>query len=390
VLKWLDDLISANVEEIASRMSRFAVEPGAGKDSSAREEMLRKSLSSILSSLLSGLRSPQTEEPSSEPDPARERYPFCAAEAGVRRSRGEPPGDFLRIVGYCQLSCLEVIDKAAVPSARKEEAIRFVERYFERLALDFCLKWCRLAEDEAGILRENQARALNRHGMELLAAFAAGVAHEVRNPLHALMSLADVLKQELKDNSDADIYLHHIRNQIDRLSLLMKDLLQVGKPIEPSRIRPERLSEVCLAAINTWKDSSSADGHTISFVRQPGDEETWVLVDGLSLQQALLNLLENAAQHSPAGSEIEIAISGTGKEFVKMRVRDGGSGIPEELRQKIFEPFFSTRRGGTGLGLTMAKNALESQGGSIAAWSNDPPPGSTIEVWLPLVRGGDQ
>jgi len=391
-LRWLDDLISASEEQIADRMDRGAASAGAEKHSPARDETLRKLLSSISSTLVAALRASHTEGAKSGLGLAREEYtfpPFCATEAQTRRERKEDPAAFLKVVDLCRRSYLDMVEEAPQSGFDKGQAALFLERFFARISLDFCREWCRLAEQEAGLLCENGMQARHRYGMEVLAGFAAGVAHEVRNPLHALMYVTEALSQELKDNADAETYLFHIRNQIDRLSQLMKDLLQVGKPVEPSRIRREFLSAICLAAINTWKGSSSAEGHTISFAQRPGDEVTQVMADSLWMQQVLLHLLDNAGQHSPAGSEIELAISGPREKFVTVRVTDRGSGIPPEFRQKVFEPFFSTRRGGTGLGLTIVKNVLESQGGGIAIWNNDPPPGTTAEVSLPLAEGGE-
>ena len=391
-MRWLDDLISASEEQIADRMNRCIASVGAEKHSPERDETLRKLLSSISSTLVAALRASHTEGAKSGLGLAREEYtfhPFCATEARARREREEDPAAFLKLVDLCRRSYLDMVEEALQSGFDKGQAALFLERFFARISLDFCREWCLLAEQEAVDLREREIQMMHRHGMEVLAGFAAGVAHEVRNSLHALMSVTEALSKELKDNSDAGTYLYHIRSQIDRLSLLMKDLLQVGKPVDPSRMRAEFLSEICLAAINTWKDSPGAKGHAVSLIQRPGDEGTMVLTDGLRLQQVFLNLLDNAGQHSPSGSEIEVVISDPSEKFAKVRVTDRGSGIPPEFRQKVFEPFFSTRRGGTGLGLTIVKSVLESQGGSIAIWNNDPPPGTTAEVSLPLAEGAE-
>jgi signal transduction histidine kinase len=109
-----------------------------------------------------------------------------------------------------------------------------------------------------------------------------------------------------------------------------------------------------------------------------------VLADGRRLQQVFLNLLDNAAQHSPEGSEIQVVICEPEGRVCRTQVIDRGSGIPPEILSRIFEPFFSTRRGGTGLGMSIVKHIVEVHGGTITIVNNDPPPGCTVEVRLPI------
>jgi PAS domain S-box-containing protein len=222
--------------------------------------------------------------------------------------------------------------------------------------------------------------------MEALGQMAAGVAHEVRNPLHSLMSITEALRQELKENPEYDIYLSHINEQVKRLSSLMKDLLDFGKPVEPSNMNPESLTEICAAAIHLWKHSSQSVGHEVELIHPEDNGNIVIMADSQRLQQVFLNLLDNAAQHSPEGSAIRIIIDGPTGNMIKAYVVDRGSGIPEELLSRVFEPFFSTQRGGTGLGLSIIRNIVESHGGSLLIRNNVPLPGCAAELSLPILE----
>jgi signal transduction histidine kinase len=118
-----------------------------------------------------------------------------------------------------------------------------------------------------------------------------------------------------------------------------------------------------------------------------------VSADGARLQQVLLNLIENAAQHSPAGSRIILHIVEAAGQRVTIQVGDAGKGISPEKIERVFEPFFTTRTGGTGLGLSLVKHFVESMGGEVMIRNNDPPPGCTVELVLSIAKedgGGDR
>jgi signal transduction histidine kinase len=110
------------------------------------------------------------------------------------------------------------------------------------------------------------------------------------------------------------------------------------------------------------------------------------MADSSRLQQVLLNLLENAAQHSPEGSEIQIIVSNPKGITVRIHIVDQGTGLSAENFQKVFEPFFTTRKRGNGLGLSLAKNTILAHGGKIGVKNNDPSPGCTIEISLPVFQ----
>lgn len=238
-------------------------------------------------------------------------------------------------------------------------------------------------------LKNNQEKIKHMHGMKITGEMAAAVAHEVRNPLHALTSVTEALQQELKGNAGLDIYLRHIHEQVQRLSVLMKDLLDLGKPIDKARLGRAPLSEICSAAINSWKNLHLGRENDVKLVYPEDHAGIYVIADRQRLQQAFLNLLDNAARHSEEGREIAMIMGGTDlMKMVKVRVVDSGSGIPGDSLSRVFDPFFSTRRGATGLGLNIAKNIVESHGGDLILSNNTPLQGCTAEVNLPVAEEG--
>jgi signal transduction histidine kinase len=117
--------------------------------------------------------------------------------------------------------------------------------------------------------------------------------------------------------------------------------------------------------------------------------KTYVLADRGRLVQVIFNLLENAAQHSRVDEQIIIHISDNGaaassNPMATIRISDAGSGIPPEYLDQVFDPFYTGRRGGTGLGLALVKHFIEDMGGSVVLYNNDPPPGCSAEVYIPL------
>lgn len=232
-------------------------------------------------------------------------------------------------------------------------------------------------------IMETQLRQLEK--MKLLGQIAAGVAHEVRNPLNAILAITEALFQDIGDNLEYKPYLEHIRTQVDRLSRLMGDLLDLGKPIQPSNLHKEFLPLICSAAIDLWKQTPLSQTHKVQLMLPSDLNNLNIMADSSRLQQVLLNLLENSAQHSPDGSDLHLRISKPKGKIVRISVVDQGKGIPPENLQKVFEPFFTTRKRGNGLGLSIVKNTIQAHGGNVSIRNNDPPPGCTVEISLPII-----
>jgi two-component system NtrC family sensor kinase len=241
----------------------------------------------------------------------------------------------------------------------------------------------RKAEAEKAAL---EARLGEAQRMEAIGNLAGGVAHEVRNPLNAIMALTDALDREIGSNPEYRTFMQHMRTQVDRLSTLMNELLELGKPVDQSRLRPESLTEICALSMDAWKQSKWGRGREIvtSFSREA--EGAYVLADAKKLQQVFINLLDNAAQHSPEGAPLTIAFPPPSGGWAEVRVVDRGAGVPGDILPRIFDTFFTTRRGGTGLGLSIVKHIVEKHGGAISLANNAAGPGCIASVVLPVLK----
>jgi signal transduction histidine kinase len=210
-----------------------------------------------------------------------------------------------------------------------------------------------------------------------------GVAHEVRNPLAAVEAAAASLGLDADSDPDRTMLVDIIREQVHRLSTLMRDLLDVARPSPTPERRRESLVAFCRAAVDAWRRNPARPARAVT-LHAPPDDELPVLIQRQRIEQVLVNLLDNAADHSPDGSPIEIELARRAPGLARVRTIDRGAGAPVAGVERMFEPFFTTRANGTGLGLTIARGIVEDHGGRIGAWRNEPQPGLTVEFTLPL------
>lgn len=223
--------------------------------------------------------------------------------------------------------------------------------------------------------------------MKILGQLTSGVAHEVRNPLNGILVITDALSNDLGGKNEYSKYIEHIRKQVMRLSDLMKDLLNLGRPIEKANMMNVSISKLISAAVNLWQQSTSFGMRQVVVTISQIAKDAIVYADKAKLEQVIINLLENACAHSNPEKNIIIEVGGNENQ-IKINVIDLGCGIKEEHFEHLFEPFFTTRKGGTGLGLGIVKGIVESHGGSIEIKNNCPPPGVCASVFLPVVDSG--
>ena len=218
--------------------------------------------------------------------------------------------------------------------------------------------------------------------MSAMGALVAGVAHEVRNPLFGISATLDAFAARFKRRTEYQRYVSILQGEVCRLSELMQQLLDYGKPflLEMSAECPREVMRVALAACQPL-----AAAARVELAEEAELELPSVRIDRNRMLQVFQNLLENAIQHSPRGARVVFraaaAVVGE-REGVRFSVEDAGPGFSPEDLPHIFEPFFTRRRGGTGLGLSIVQRIVEQHDGEIIP-GNLPQGGAVIAVLLP-------
>ena len=221
----------------------------------------------------------------------------------------------------------------------------------------------------------------------LVEAIAAGIAHEVRNPLNALQINLGILEQELSEivpdrGSHVFEVIAKIAGELRSLDNFVTEFLRFARPPRPrfERVAVRPLLDDLVTFIGP---ECARKGVSLSLADEGGPGE--VVADGFQLKHAVLNLVLNGLQATPAGGTIVVAIAGDPGELA-IQVRDTGEGMGGEVLARVFDAFFTTREGGTGLGLPIARRIAEAHGGAVLLRSREGA-GTVATLALPA-RGG--
>jgi len=206
----------------------------------------------------------------------------------------------------------------------------------------------------------------------LVEAIAAGIAHEVRNPLNALQINLEILEEEISEivpdrRSHVFEVIGKIAGELRSLDNFVTEFLRFARP--PRLNREPVAVRLLLADLVTFiGPECSRKGVSLSLAAHGGPET--VVADGFQLKHAVLNLVLNALQATPKGGAIAIETGGDDRAL-EVRVRDGGEGMSEGVLPRAFDAFFTTREGGTGLGLPIARRIVEAHGGTLDLQSRE-------------------
>jgi PAS domain S-box-containing protein len=225
---------------------------------------------------------------------------------------------------------------------------------------------------------EEELRRADR--LRSLGELSAGVAHEIRNPLTGIATTAQVLREKLAGDRERVAYIDVILEEIARLDGIIRSLLNFARPVAP---RPAEVSlgGVVEDALRLLEESARDGGVTIRFENALADDRC--VLDGDQIKQVVLNVALNGIQACSPGGRLTVRLrEAPDPACVEIELADTGGGIPEEIADKLYNPFFTTRPEGTGMGLSISRKIAESHGGRIRHRSV-PGAGTSFFVELP-------
>ena len=239
-----------------------------------------------------------------------------------------------------------------------------------------------IAIDDSRLLEENlrlERELAERERLAALGRMAATVAHEIKNPLSAIKSIAQVMREDegLRIEYERDLGL--IVGETDRLSQSVTQLLSFARRESPA-VQPLSVDELVRSVVDLFRASAKEQGIVLDAQVKVEAELAGKSVS--ALRDALSNLLLNALQATPQGGRVEMTAAASDGELV-ISVQDSGAGVPLDLRERIWEPFFTTRQRGTGLGLAIVRKRLQEVGGSAVLVSGNGS-GATFQLRVPM------
>jgi signal transduction histidine kinase len=252
------------------------------------------------------------------------------------------------------------------------EAIRAQSAKYKAVAEQLSFANQQLSEAEAAVRRSERLAALGQ--------LTAGLAHELRNPLGTIKASAEMISRSVTaENEIAREVAGYITTEVDRCNSLVSRFLDFARPLEP-RLAPADLAQVIDRAIEMV--GREASDRQIAIYRNFEPNIPSFPMDSELMERVFFNLLQNAVQASPPGNSVTVKTRSVG-EFAEASVIDRGSGIDAKHIETIFNPFFTTKASGVGLGLAVVSRIVDGHGGKMAVESR-PGEGSVFHVCLPL------
>lgn len=254
-------------------------------------------------------------------------------------------------------------------------SLDFIEEHGERIGALLTLR------DAESVHRIEDEIELSRR-LAAIGRLTSGVAHEVKNPINAIVVHLEVLRQKLREvDPDTRRHMDVIGSEIQRLDRVVQTLVDFTRPVDL------RLSETDLRKLVddvVALAAPAAEQHQVRVERQTSQESLMARVDVDLVKQAVLNIVINGMQAMPKGGVLRIS-SRRDADTAEITVRDQGAGIPPELRDKVFNLYFTTKKGGTGIGLAMAYRVVQLHHGSVD-FTSVPGSGTTFYLRFPLME----
>lgn len=226
--------------------------------------------------------------------------------------------------------------------------------------------------------KESEQMILQTEKLKLAGEIAAGVAHEIRNPMTVISGFIQIMQGDPAHPYPQ--YTRLVQSELERINLIISEFLVLAKPQAP-QIKDYDLRKLIRNLSLLFSSEFNLKG--IVFTEYWSDEHDFVLSgEENSIKQVLINLLKNAIEALPPEGSIHLAVSRNVQGMVSVSISDNGSGISEENLQRIYEPFFTTKENGTGLGLLISQKIIQDHGGSLNITSRIGE-GTRVEILLP-------
>jgi signal transduction histidine kinase len=261
---------------------------------------------------------------------------------------------------------------ASVGFARRNDEIGDLGRNFNRMVQQ-------LRESRAEIEHLHRTQMSRAEHFATMGELAAGLAHEIRNPLAGIAGVIEIVGRDLPPSSPAKAVVKDVRQEIAQINRILTDLLETARPRTPE-MRASDLNTTVEHAVMLARQQVLSKPIKIEFTAGPDLPE--VEHDSDQIHQVLLNLLLNAVQAIEGSGLVRVAVVEQGDAAV-VTVSDTGRGIPAEHLPNIFRPFYTTKGNGTGLGLSLARRIVEEHHGQIEVASGSGK-GTTFTVILPV------
>ncbi|MBI3321505.1 MAG: GAF domain-containing protein [Candidatus Omnitrophica bacterium] len=229
-------------------------------------------------------------------------------------------------------------------------------------------------------LKVASERLLIQERLAAAGRFAAGMAHEIKNPLSAIKTFAQYLPEKYADPAFRKKFFRLVQAEIDRINTLVKELSDFAKPA-PLQLQSVQLTQLVEDTLSLLSDQCLKQG--VEVQKFFGENGVTVQADPQQLKQVILNLFLNSLEAMDRGGRLEVSTQADAIRLL-LWVTDTGCGIAQEFQRQVWDPFFTTKERGMGLGLAIVKGIVERHGGQIEI-SSTPGKGTTVELSLPLV-----
>ncbi len=227
--------------------------------------------------------------------------------------------------------------------------------------------------------QEAQIQVERSQKLSLVGPVAAGVAHEIKNPLASIKGAADILSDDAASTAERSEFRDILQGEVRRIDGTVREFLDFARPRE-TRLERLDLSEALRIVARQTEAQARQQGVAVETELQP---HVFVAGDPEKLHQMILNLLLNAIEASPSGRPVTLRLLVDPRDRARIEISDHGSGIPPENTERVFEPFFTTKPSGSGLGLAVVKTIVDAHQGQIMI-NNRETGGTMVSVDLPI------